>query len=139
MTNPSMNPCFFSTRLPAMLHLQPIKVFGFIVPAPGSKQTFLFGAIFLFKLCKYKLSSPVFGQKPTWWFHVMGHCSFHRAQLGRCCQELLRNAHKSSFASEQTFAHTSKPLSLSVSFSSSSWGKAELEKMSGDVRKGIKI
>lgn len=42
-------------------------------------------------------------------------------------------------ASEQTFAHTSEPLSFLVSFSSSSWGKAELEKTSGDVQKGIKV
>lgn len=49
------------------------KAFGFIVPAPGSKQAFLFGGIFLFKFCKHELSSPLFGLKPTWWVHVTGH------------------------------------------------------------------
>lgn len=51
----------------------------------------------------------------------------------------IKAALQRSSASEQTFVHTSKPLSLSVSFSLSSWGKAELQKTSSDVRKGIKV
>lgn len=42
-------------------------------------------------------------------------------------------------APEHTLAHTSEPLSVLVSFSSSSWGKAEPEKTSTDVWKGIKV
>lgn len=69
-----MQQHFFHREVAGMLHLQPIrgKRFGFIVPAPGSKQTFLFGGIFLFKFCKHKLSSPLFGLKPTRWVHVTG-------------------------------------------------------------------
>lgn len=131
-----------------MLHLQPIreKRVGSLFTLLAPERHFCL-AHFLFKFRKHELSSPLFGPKPTQRpRNVTGRGERRTSPaLGsggaaRSCSEMpIKAALQRSGASEQAFAHTSEPLSFLVSFSASSWGKAEPEKTGSDVREGIKI
>lgn len=144
MTNPTMQPCFFhqiTGNAASATHQR--KRLGLLFPLLAPSRLFCLALSFYSNCVNTSSPHPFLVGSPLGGFTSWGSAA--STELGSCstarsCSEMpIKAALQRSDASEQTFAHTSEPLSLSVSFSLSSWGKVELEETSGDVRKGIKV